>query len=205
MDAEPLAYTPHPTARPRVSVLAVAGAAPEVSTAAPHGLAMFAAAAVAVGSVMLAMTGAPRTASGGVLSANAGRMFAPERHAVVTPSAAPTPVEARQESPLPFAGSDLTANAAAVSSDGSGSSGASSGGSLGQAIGGAQAAAAGPQQFHALTSFDGNMTMTSGGVQVVQPMNAQPAQAEQRLGYVPPAPVVWNNPVKWISVHKDGL
>ncbi|MBI5245547.1 MAG: hypothetical protein HY923_00070 [Elusimicrobia bacterium] len=200
MDAEPLAYTPHPTARPRVSVLAVAGAAPEVSTGTPRGFAMFAAAALALGSTMLALTGAPRTAAGGVLSANAGRMFASsERRAVVTPAAEPAPVELRQSSPLPFAGSDLTANAAAVSSDGSGSSGPSSGGSLGQAIAGGQP---GPQQFHALTSFDGNMTMTSGQVEIVQPARSG---RQERLGYVPPAPVVWNNPVKWIQVHKEGL
>ena len=46
--------------------------------------------------------------------------------------------------------------------------------------------------------------MTSGQVEIVQATNS-PAPREERLGYVPPAPVVWNNPIKWISVHKDGL
>ena len=187
---EDIAYTPHPTAHPRVTPMAIPGSASKPS--ANKGVASILAVTIVLGSVAMGLSGRSHGAAGesvaaavtpanpfsSVRRASARSFESPRSEDSVVPfEAAAVGVENRASSPLPVAGDALGVANSAVPS----------------------AAPLQPtQQFHSLTSFDGNRVMTSGNTQI---QAAQPAER----AYNPPAPVVWNHPVQWISVHQAGL
>jgi hypothetical protein len=179
MDALELAYTPHPASKRRVTPMAVVG-----STHRADGTRGLAAAAV----TSLAMFGAvallasPRGSAADPVSpiANSAPAFEARAAAPVRPAAEPAPVENRSSSPLPFAGDSLGAEPVPPP---------------------APAYAAAREQ-HVLTSFDGSRTMTDGPT-IARADAARDAEQQRRA--FTPAPVVWNHPVEWISVHKQGL
>ena len=188
---EDIAYTPHPTAHPRVTPMAIPGAASKPSS--NKGVSSILAVTIVLGSVAMGLSSTPRGVAGESVAAAvvtpahpfssvrraSARSFESPRSAdsVVPFEAAAVGVENRASSPLPVAGDALgVANSAAP----------------------AAAPLQPTQQFHSLTSFDGNRVMTSGNTQI---QAAQPAER----AYIPPAPVVWNHPLQWISVHQAGL
>lgn len=191
MDALELAYTPHPAMRTRVSLNAPS--APSCREKETAGLAVAAVASLALigaGAVLAspAVTEAPETVAG---EARPFERREAAQAAALTPSAPasaflpmplsadPTPVETRSASPAPLLG-DLgpEPEPAAPAS-----------------------VAYAPREQHVLTSFDGTRTLSDGPV--ITRVAAQTAAPEPRP--FRPAPVVWNAPIQWISVHKAGL
>ncbi len=197
-----LAYTPHPNAR-RSAAPVVVGA----GRSAGHsgGLAVMAAASLAVLSTA-ALLGAPGAAEGAIsplLAVSAvpapiapvegqPRAFETREARDAAPlrsvTAESAPVETRASSPLPVAGDAL----GPVPEP--------------QAV---LAPVVAAREQHVLVGFDGHTTMTDGpAVQGAAPAAAQAPRQEyvpEHHGYVAPPPPVWNNPVQWIKVHKDGL
>ncbi|MDD5304614.1 MAG: hypothetical protein PHS14_16080 [Elusimicrobia bacterium] len=188
MDALELAYTPHPAARPRVTPMAVSGSSRRAEGT--RGLAAAAVASLAlIGST--ALMAFPRGTQAPESVPTEARPFerretAPASALAMTSArvaitAEPTPVETRAASPLPLAGDALGPEPDAAAA---------------QAV-----VASAPREQHVLTSFDGARTMTDGPVIV----RADAPSAEPQRRAFPPSPVVWNHPVQWISVHKQGL
>ncbi|UPT72662.1 MAG: hypothetical protein M0D55_11950 [Elusimicrobiota bacterium] len=69
----------------------------------------------------------------------------------------------------------------------------------------APAAANGGMDFRALTSFDGTMTMTAGGLQPVAGAQAAPQQVAQAAAPAPARqPVQWSRPLEWTRVNNLG-
>jgi len=189
MDALELAYTPHPAMRTRVSLNAPS--APSCREKETAGLAVAAVASLALigaGAVLAApsVTPAPETVAGDARPFE--RREAAQAAAAATPasaylpmpvSAEPTPVETRAASPAPLLG-DLGPEPEPAAS---------------------ASIAYAPREQHVLTSFDGTRTLSDGPVITrVVAQAAAPAPRPFR-----PAPVVWNAPIQWISVHKAGL
>jgi hypothetical protein len=193
MDAEPLAYTPHPEARtrvrlePSVTVATAAKRAPGGTVAALTGAAVVGV-SLAFGAAGVSMQIAEREAAP---VAEKARPFA------VRESAAPAkpwtePVagsaELRSASPLPVVGDALAPTAEEYAAA--------------QAkIQAEEAAAAQPQRpmaYHSLTSFSGNRTIEIGTAGQAEP-------EAPRAGWAPPPPVAWNAPVQWIKVHESSL
>lgn len=199
MDAEPLAYTAHPTAKPKVTPMAVAGE--QKRAAASGGLAALAGAALVVmGSA--ALMSSPRPASADALERPASltapeRPFAPRSaaraNAQMALSSDPTPAEVRPASPLPFAGDEVAP--AADQALGAGSIGSGEPASAGPA------AARAPREVHTLTSFDGTRTMTTGSWQP----GASGDEAGPAPKNFPPAPPVWNRPLNWVQTNDLGF
>lgn len=188
MDAEPLAYTPHPAAKPKVTPMYVAGSVQRERSS--NGLAAIAGVALVVMGTG-AMMGGPRADASEqsvrpVSVESVHRAIEPRAEAPVQPAAQPAPVELRASSPLPIAGDEF------ASSKNAPANGSQAAGSLGS---GPTQGLQPTQQFHALTSFDNRVEMTSG--------NAAPVQVAAR-GFVPPAPVVWNRPIRWIQTNDLG-
>lgn len=177
MDALELAYTPHPALNPRATRMAVAGPARRVDAA--RGLASAAVASLALFGAA-AVLASPRGSQASAPVENAARPFESRAAAAVRPAAEPAPMEARAASPLPFAGDIL-------------------GPEQEEAVVMPSVASA-PREQHVLTSFDGTRTMTDGP----SDDGAAPGDAAAQRVFAP-APVVWNHPVQWISVHKQGL
>ena len=190
MDALELAYTPHPAMRPRVSLMAPS--APSSREKETAGLAVAAVASLALigaGAVLAspAVTAAPETVAGDArpferrdaagVSAAAPDLAMPSSRIAL--SADPVPVETRSASPAPLLG-DLGPEPEPAAS---------------------ASVAYAPREQHVLTSFDGTRTLSDGPV--ITRAAAQTAAAEPRP--FRPAPVVWNAPIQWISVHKAGL
>lgn len=180
MDALELAYTPHPAIRTRVSLAAPAASSPRQKETA--GLAVAAVASLALigaGAVLASprVTEAPETV------ASDARPFesraAAAAYLPMPVSADPTPVETRAASPAPLLGDLGPEPEPAVSAS----------------------IAYAPREQHVLTSFDGTRTLTDGPM--ITRASAQAAAPEPRA--FRPAPVVWNAPIQWISVHKAGL
>jgi len=185
MDALELAYTPHPAMRPRVSLMAPS--APSGREKETAGLAVAAVASLALigaGAVMASprVTEAPETV------ASEARPFerrdaspaAAPAYLPMPVSAEPTPVETRSASPAPLLG-DLGPEPEPAAS---------------------ASVAYAPREQHVLTSFDGTRTLSDGPV--ITRAAAQTAAAPEPRPFRP-APVVWNAPIQWISVHKAGL
>ncbi len=185
MDALPLAYTPHPAAKPKTTPMAVAGGAQRERGG--GGLAILAGAAMTVmGTVALSsVIATPVTerplAPISVENVPARASFETRTTRAVLPAAEPSPVELRPSSPLPIAGEEIATNSAAAAMN-------------------APQALQKTQQFHSLTSFDNTMEMTSGSAQG----QAQPQQMVADNHYVAPPPVVWNRPLHWIQTNDLG-
>ncbi|MBI2385702.1 MAG: hypothetical protein HYV14_06780 [Elusimicrobia bacterium] len=188
MDALELAYTPHPAMRTRVSLMApIAPSCREKETA---GLAVAAVASLALigaGAVLASprVPETPETVAGEARPferREAAQAAAPASAFAPMPlQAEPTPVETRSASPAPLLG-DLGPEPEpepAVSAS----------------------IAYAPREQHVLTSFDGTRTLSDGPVIT---RAAAPAAAPEPRPFRP-APVVWNAPIQWISVHKAGL
>lgn len=186
-----LAYTPHPAFRQKSKPMAVVGATRREAQS--GGLAV-----VAATVLTLAGTGALLSGTRGVESASAvasaARPFEARPSearayearpaealaaAPVRPAAEPSAVELRPSSPLPFAGDAL--------------------GPAPEPASGPVPAYAPAREQHVLTSFDGTRTLSDGPTLVAS--GPSPVARSAPLY----APVVWNNPVRWISVHKEGL
>jgi hypothetical protein len=184
MDALELAYTPHPAMRTRVSL--TAAPAPSCREKETAGLAVAAVASLALFGAG-AMLASPRVAEAPETVAGEARPF--ERREAAQAAAAaslpmpvsadPAPIETRAASPAPLLGDLGPEPEPAVSAS----------------------VAYAPREQHVLTSFDGTRTLTDGPV--ITRAAAQTAAPEPRV--FRPAPVVWNAPIQWISVHKAGL
>lgn len=188
MDALELAYTPHPAMRTRVSLNAPS--APSSREKETAGLAVAAVASLALigaGAVLAspAVTEAPETLASEARpferreAAQAASLTPASAFLPMPVSAEPTPVETRTASPAPLLG-DLGPEPEPAAS---------------------ASVAYAPREQHVLTSFDGTRTLSDGPV--ITRAAAQTAASEPRP--FRPAPVVWNHPVQWISVHKAGL
>lgn len=124
------------------------------------------------------LMGSARGPMNGASAAGAARPFASRAESSVRPAEALVAVETRPSSPLPFAGAEFEPEPRPAPEP---------------------AVAALPRERHELTSFDGTRTMSDSGTT----LNAEPAPAAPRPWA--PAPVVWNNPIRWIGVHQNGL
>jgi hypothetical protein len=177
MDALELAYTPHPAAKRRVAPMAVVGSARGAEGT--RGLAAAAVTSLAMfGAVALLASPRGSAADSVAPISNSAPAFEARAAAPVRPAAEPAPVESRASSPMPFAGDSFGEEPVPPP---------------------APAYVAAREQ-HVLTSFDGTRTMTDGPTIV----RAAADEPQQRRAFSP-APVVWNHPVQWISVHKAGL
>lgn len=188
MQDEDLAYTPHPAHRRKALPTAVVGVTRREAQS--GGIAMAAAAVLTLAGTGALMSGSAAAESSYPAVATEARPFEArpaearalearpaEAAAPVRLAAQPSAVELRPSSPLPFAGDALGPDPAAAP-----------GFSFSPA-----------REQHVLTSFDGTRTMADGPTIVA----AGPSPSARREPMH--APVVWNNPVKWISVHKEGL
>ena len=179
MDALELAYTPHPALNPRATRMSVAG--PARREDGTRGLAAAAVTSLAMfGAVALLASPRGSAADSAAPIADSTPVFEARAAVPVRPAAEPAPAENRASSPMPFAGDALGAEPVPPP---------------------APAYAAAREQ-HVLTSFDGTRTMTDGPA-IVRADVVRDAEPQRRA--FPPAPVVWNHPVQWISVHKAGL
>lgn len=195
MQDEDLAYTPHPAARRTSRMASVSGAARRENRS--NGLAVMAVSALTLAGSAAMLSGSVGVGAASIAAVSTQSDAAPafERRAAapagaaaepapVRPADQPAPVEMRTSSPLPFAGDALGPNLAPEPA----------------AFGGAG------REQHALTSFDGNRTLTDGPTIVAAgPSPSSFPDPSARPTAFPYAPVVWNNPIKWIGVHKEGL
>jgi len=177
-----LAYTPHPAHRHKEKPMAVVGATRREAQS--GGLAVAAAAVLTLAGTGALMSGARGGEPAYAPIASEARPFEarPAEARALEPrlaAAQPSAVELRPSSPVPFAGDALGSQATAATPE-------------------PPAAYVPAREQHVLTSFDGTRTMSDGPTIVA----AASSPAPRGPMY---APVVWNNPVKWISVHKAGL
>jgi hypothetical protein len=108
------------------------------------------------------------------------RVFASRSAAPVRPADVPVPVELRPTSPMPYAGGALLDSPEP------------------EAELSPRVAPPAPRERHELTSFDGSRTLSDSGT-------LEPSQALPAPHVFAPAPVVWNNPLRWIGVHQNNL
>lgn len=176
-----LAYTPHPAHRQKAKPMSVVGATRREAQS--GGLAVMAATVLTLAGTGALMSGARGAESFPAVASEARPFEARPAEALaaapVRPAASPSAVELRPSSPLPFAGDALGPEPVAAPQ--------------------AQAAFVPAREQHVLTSFDGTRTMSDGPTLVA----SGPSPVAQSAPLY--APVVWNNPVRWISVHKEGL
>ena len=104
--------------------------------------------------------------------------------APVQAGAVPAPVEKRAESPAPILGD------VAGLDDGS--------------VQAPAAANGGKMEFRALTSFDGTMQMTAGGVAPVQQAQAQQVAYQPPPERAPRPEIQWNRPLNWVATNDLG-
>lgn len=199
MDAEPLSYTEHPTARPRVTpmvtVQSSARRAPGQTVAALTGSAVVGL-SLAVGLAGYSMRVADQESAPAPQKAP---IFARADHPAMTPfSEAPAAgSEARSSSPLPVVGDALAPTPAEYELAQSRQREADE-----QAAKSAAYASAHPQAYHSLTSFSGNRTISTG--QMGSGGDAPPADPVEKPSWTPPPSPTWNRPLNWIKTNDLG-
>ena len=143
------------------------------------------AAAMGGTSVLTGLAGAPQSASGGVSLELARPAFATRERGSPRPwDALPPGVENRPASPMPLTG-DLYEPEPAVAP--------APPPAPETAAEEAPPAPAPRRDFRALVSFDSEREMTNDEV--------EPGPSDGRAW--PPPPAQWNNPIRWITTHKD--